>query len=144
MTPAPPDRDRLAADLARWTRAWREHDLDGVLELMDESVVFEHWDGSRLLGKPALRRAWSGWFAGGDFDFAELETFVDAAAQKAVFRWRLRWPSRLAAHRGEPEQRQGLDVLHFAGGRIVRKLTYCKTTVTISGRTIPLEPPAST
>lgn len=133
----------IARDLAAWVRAWREHDLAGVLLLVHENVRLEHWDGRLILGKAALRRAWSDWFAGRDFQFVEEETFVDAPAQRALFRWRLTWPSALPGWQGEKEERRGVDVLHFQDGLIVRKLTYCQTTVTIGGRRMPLaaQPP---
>lgn len=132
-------RDRMAHDLARWYRAWDEHDLEGVLALMHDDVRFEHWDGSLIIGKAALRRAWSAWFAGGGFRFVEQETFLDETVSKALFRWRLRRPSPLPDHRGEPQERQGVDVLHFADGLIIRKLTFCQTTVVVAGRRLPAD-----
>ena len=93
---------------------------------MHQDVRFEHWDGRLLVGRPALRRAWSAWFEGRDFAFAEEETFIDEQAQKALFRWRLDWSPPLPGRRGAREERRGADVLHFQGGLIAVKLTYCK------------------
>ena len=132
-------RNELTRALARWYKAWNAHDLDAVMSLLHESVRFEHWDGTQVLGKPALRRAWSAWFSGSDFRFDEEETFIDEREQKVLFRWRLSWPSPLAERRGEPEKRRGVDVLHFQDRLIIRKLTYCKTTVTIAGRPLSLK-----
>jgi ketosteroid isomerase-like protein len=130
-------RDRMAHDLSRWYRAWSEHDLEGVLALMHDEVRFVHWDGSLVVGKAALRRAWSAWFAGRDFRFVEEETFLDETARKALFHWRLRWPGPQPGRRGEPEERLGVDVLHFREGLIIRKLSFCQTTVVIAGRRLP-------
>ncbi len=132
--PGANEREAIARALAAWYEAWRAHDLESVLSLLHDDVRFEHWDGSVVVGKSALRRAWSGWFAGRDFHFAEEETFVDAGACKALFRWRLTWPAPGPDRRGEFEVRRGVDVLHFLDARIIRKLTYTKTTVTAAGR----------
>jgi hypothetical protein len=119
-------RAEYLALLKGWYDAWNQHDLDEVLRLMHPEVHFEHWDGRTVIGTRALRLIWSNWFAGRDFQFVEEETFIDDAAQKALFRWVLRWPA------SEPrccgiEERRGLDVLHFHQGLILRKLTYSKT-----------------
>ncbi|MBE0617576.1 MAG: nuclear transport factor 2 family protein [Proteobacteria bacterium] len=127
--------------LRRWYRAWDAHDLEAVLELFHDRIVFENWTGARVEGKEALRRAWGEWFAGADFRFEEEETFVDVMAQKALYRWTLRWPSREPGREGWDEVRRGVDVLHFEGGRIVRKLTYCRTGLEIGGERVRLAAP---
>ena len=125
--------------LETWIDAWNAHDLDGVMELLHDEVVFENWDGRAVRGKRDLRRAWTGWFEDhGDFRFVTEEIFVDGGARKALFMWRLDWPSREEAFEGEREERRGVDVLYFEDGKIIRKLTYSKTTVEIGGRKIEL------
>jgi len=133
-------REQMERALARWIAAWNAHDLDGVMELMHEDVLFENWTGARVKGKRRLQRAWAPWFAAhGGFRFVEEETCFDEVQQKALFRWRLLWPSRQEGHAGEPEQRKGVDVLHFQDGKILRKLTYTKTRVEVGGRCTPLD-----
>ena len=56
-------RDEIAQALAEWQVAWNKHDLDGVMALFHDEVVFENWTGARVAGKRALRRAWAPWFA---------------------------------------------------------------------------------
>ena len=132
-------RDEIEESLARWQQAWNRHDLEGVMALIHDQVLFETWSGARVKGKARLRRAWSTWFAEhGGFEFAEEETFIDETGQKALFRWQLRWPSPEEGYKGETEHRKGVDVLHFEDGKIIRKLTYSKTTVQIDGATVPL------
>jgi ketosteroid isomerase-like protein len=134
-------RQKILEALTSWNRAWNRHDLEGVMRLFHEDVVFENWTGARIRGKQKLRQAWSAWFENhGDFRFIEEETFVDPEQQKVLFRWRLEWPSTLPKHSGASEIRRGVDVLHFREGRIVRKLTYSKTTVEVAGKRIPLVP----
>lgn len=132
-------RAQLLALLAAWCDAWNTHDFEAVMELFHDDVVFENWTGGRAAGKAALRAAWRPWFADhGGFRFDEQETFVDEAAQKALYRWTLDWPSREPGHAGRREVRRGVDVLHFADGKILRKLTFSKTTVEIDGKRVPL------
>jgi len=138
------NRGQLLGLLDRWYRAWDAHDLSGVLALFDERVVFENWTGARVEGREALARAWGPWFAGADFRFEGEETFVDEAAQKALYRWTLRWPSGEPGREGRGEVRRGVDVLHFEGGRIVRKLSYSKTGLEIGGERVRLAAPTPT
>ena len=82
-----------------------------------------------------VEKAWEDWFSEhGGFRFLEEDTFVDEIQQKALYRWRLEWPSLEKGYEGRPEIRRGIDVLHFKDGKIVAKLTYSKTTVDIDGR----------
>lgn len=143
MTDGRLTRGEILDLLRRWYRAWDAHDLPAVLGLFHEAVVFENWTGARVQGREALSRAWQEWFAGEDFRFEEEETFVDETAQAALYRWTLRWPSTEPGREGRPEVRRGVDVLHFAGGRIVRKLTYCKTGLEIAGERVRLAAPAT-
>lgn len=138
MTPSLLQRDEILELLGRWYRAWDRHDLEAVMALFSDDVLFENWTGARVRGKEALRRAWAQWFAGRDFRFEEEETFVDEAAQKALYRWTLRWPSGEPGRGGLPEVRRGVDVLHFTDGLIARKLTYSKTVLEIDGERVRL------
>jgi ketosteroid isomerase-like protein len=127
--------------LRRWNQAWDAHDLDGVMALFHEEVLFENWTGGKAEGRENLRRAWSGWFTHhGGFRFIEEETFIDESQQKALYRWLLEWPSVEKGFEGRPERRRGVDVLHFKDGKIIRKLTYSKTTIEIAGEKIRLQP----
>ena len=51
--------------------------------------------------------------------------------QKAFYRWTIEWPSFEKGYEGRPERRRGVDVLHFQDGKIIKKLTYSKTTIEI-------------
>ena len=131
----PLTRVEIKTALEKWNLAWDNHDLDGVMSLFHDKVVFENWTGGRAEGKAALRKAWEPWFANhGGFRFTEEETFIDASEQKVLYRWMLEWPSFEKGYEGRPEKRRGVDVIHFKDGRIIRKLTYSKTTIEIDGR----------
>ncbi|RYY74316.1 MAG: nuclear transport factor 2 family protein [Gammaproteobacteria bacterium] len=130
----------IVANIKTWLQAWDAHDLDGVMELMHEDVVFENWTGQIIRGKSALRRAWTPWFLKhGNFRFIAEDIFVDDQAQKALFRWLLEWPSLESSYKGELETRRGVDVLHFQEGKIREKLTYSKTSLLIGDQSIQLQ-----
>ncbi len=128
--------------LTEWYKAWNGHDLDNVIELFHDHVLFQNWTGTDINGKKSLRRAWSKWFLNhGEFHFTEKETFIDEEAQKALFSWRLEWPSAEIHHEGQREIREGVDVLHFKNDKIIRKQTFSKTQIEIGGKRILLTAP---
>jgi hypothetical protein len=134
-------REEIKKALTRWNEAWNDHDLDGVMELFHDEILFENWTGGMAKGKEALRQAWSPWFKNhGGFRFTDEETFIDEVEQKALYRWQLDWPSFEKCYEGLPERRRGVDVLHFRDGKIINKLTYSKTTVEIDGGRVRLSP----
>jgi ketosteroid isomerase-like protein len=134
-----PSREQIKKALAQWNRAWNNHDLDGVMELFHDDILFENWTGGKAKGKEALRQAWRPWFKNhGGFLFTEEETFIDEVEQKALYRWQLDWPSFEKCYEGRPERRRGVDVLHFRDGKIIQKLTYSKTIVEIDGERVRL------
>ena len=132
-------RVELKKTLTRWNQAWDNHDLNGVMELFHDEILFENWTGGKAKGKEALRQASTSWFKNhGGFRFTEEETFIDETAQKVLYRWQLDWPSFEKGYEGRPEMRRGVDVLHFRNGKIIQKLTYSKTTVEIDRQKVRL------
>jgi ketosteroid isomerase-like protein len=127
-------RAEIQNALAEWNQAWARYDLDGVMALMHDDVLFENWTGGKAVGKEALAKAWKAWFAQGGFRFIEEELFIDEEAQKVLFRWVLDWPCPAKGHEGKRERRKGVDVMHFQEGRIINKLTFSQTTVEIDGQ----------
>jgi len=132
-------REELRSSLKEWNLAWDNHDLEGVMKLFHDEALFENWTGGKAVGKEAIRRAWTPWFANhGGFRFTEEETFIDEKEQKILYRWQLGWPSLEKGYEGKPEKRRGVDILHFRDGKIIRKLTFSKTTIEIQGERVPL------
>ena len=132
-------RQEIEDALRKWNLAWDKHDLDGVMQRFHDEIVFENWTGGKARGKEALRKAWAPWFANhGGFRFIEEETFIAEKEQKALYRWLLEWPSFEKGYEGKPEKRRGVDVLHFQDGKIIKKLTYSKTTIDIDGERVSL------
>jgi ketosteroid isomerase-like protein len=125
--------------MAQNSLAWDRRDLEGVLELYHDDVYFENWTGGKAKGKAALRQAWTPWFTqGGEFIFRRDDLFVDEEEQKLTVTWVLEWPSAEKGYEGRPEKRRGLDVIHFKDGKIIKKLTFSKTTVEIDGQRVRL------
>ena len=128
-------RENIRNALKQWNLAWDNHDLEAVMELFHEEVFFENWTGGIAIGKENLRKAWERWFKyHGDFRFKEEETYIDETEQKVLYRWLLEWPSIEKGYEGRSEKRSGVDVLHFKDGKIIKKLTYSKTTIEIEGQ----------
>jgi len=132
-------RKDIEGALNQWYRAWNEHDLDGVMEFIHDDIIFEHWTGSTVAGKESLRRAWLPWFINhGGFKFTEEATFIDEIKQSVLAQWQLEWPSLEKKHRGAIETRRGVDILHFQDGKIIKKITYSKTSTAIQGEKVPV------
>ena len=132
-------RDAIKQSLAEWNQAWNRHDLDAIMDLFHEDILFENWTGAKVEGKEALRNAWHQWFENhGDFRFTEEDTFIDKSQQKVLYRWLLEWPSFEKGFEGQTEKRRGVDVIHFKDGKIIKKLTYSKTTLQIKNERIRL------
>jgi len=132
-------KEEMKKALTQWNSAWDNHDLDGVMKLFHDDVLFDNWTGGQAKGKENLRKAWESWFENhGGFRFTDEETFIDEDEQKALYRWQLDWPSFEKGYEGRPERRRGVDVIHFRDGKIIQKLTYSKTTVEIDGQRVRL------
>jgi hypothetical protein len=122
-----------------WLDAWNIHDLEKVMNLFHQDVIFENWTSVRITGKKSLQNSWTNWFKNhGNFKFIEEDVFFDENEQKMLFMWRLEWPSLIRSHLGKPEIRRGVDVLYFKNGQIIQKHSYSKTTIRIDGSLISL------
>lgn len=126
--------------MLKWAKAWDNFDLEGVLALLHDEVHFENFTGAKVVGKENLRQAWKPWFTNPSdrFVFTNTDVFVDVENQKMAVTWHLDWKSTEKGYEGKPERRYGVDIMHFRDGKIVLKLTYCKTTVEIQGEKVRL------
>ena len=132
-------RKEIETALLKWNKAWDNHDLEGVMVLFHDNITFDNWTGGIAQGKAALEKAWAPWFANhGEFRFIEEETFIDEKEQKVLYRWLLEWPSFEKGQEGKPENRRGVDIIHFKDGQIITKLSYSKTTIEIDGERLAL------
>jgi hypothetical protein len=95
--------------------AWDAHDLDATLALVTDDCAFESarpgHNGARVVGRDALRAAWSASFAKGGAPFEVEDRF--AAGDRVVQLWR----------HGDV---RGVDVFRVRDGRISEKFGYVK------------------
>jgi len=120
------DRASLEDLVIRFTEAFNQNDLDGVMAFMADDAVYEEFTGTITRGRPAIRAAFVPQFRG-DFGTMRFETedlVVDAPAGKAL----IRWVCHLETRRG-PGGWRGLDIVHVENGLVTRKLTYAKARV---------------
>jgi ketosteroid isomerase-like protein len=108
--------------LAAFSAAFGSGDVDAIMALMTEDVVFESTappEGERHVGAEAVRAVWEGLFGGTPgASFAEEERF--AVGDRGVLRWRFSWGGESPGHV------RGVDVLRFRDGKVAEKLSYVK------------------
>lgn len=100
--------------------AFNRHDVDAVMALMTEDVIFENTspppNGERREGQAAVRAFWEQFFAGSPNALFEAEdTF--AAGDRCVVQWRYSW--------GDGHIR-GVDLFRVRDGKVAEKLSYVK------------------
>ncbi|MFN0029628.1 MAG: YybH family protein [Acidimicrobiales bacterium] len=101
-------------------------DLDAMMAFFAEDGVYDQFDGSAARGRKEVRAAFEPQFSGrfGEMKFLEEDLFIDEQTGKVM----VSWTCTLEA-RGEPTAWRGLDLLHWQGNKLVRKLTYAKAKV---------------
>jgi ketosteroid isomerase-like protein len=99
--------------------AWAAHDLDRAIDLVTEDCVFDTTepapDGTRYVGKAAIREAWRGIFEDRDSRFDAEETF--GAGDRVVQRWRYSWAGGHV---------RGVDLFRVHDDKVAEKLSYVK------------------
>lgn len=112
-------------DAARkFTRAFNENDLNGVMEWFAVDSVYDQFDGAQARGHDEIRSAFEPQFAGafGAMKFSEEELFVDVDERKAM----ISWECSIESTQG-PASWRGLDLLSFDDRmKITHKSTYAK------------------
>jgi ketosteroid isomerase-like protein len=107
--------------LDRFTDAMNRHDIDAVMALCTEDIVFESTDpapdGVRHEGREAVRSAWGQMVASTPAARFAVEEQFACGDGRAVVRWRYDW--------GDGHVR-GVDVLRVRDGRIAETLAYVK------------------
>jgi ketosteroid isomerase-like protein len=119
-------REEIETATLDFTDAFNRDDLDAVMAYFAEDGIYEELNDQRAVGKTAIRAAFEPQFRGdfGTVRFIQEDLFIDAAAGKAM----IAWTCTLDTARG-PAAWRGLDLLHWRGGRLARKHTYCKAKV---------------
>lgn len=98
---------------------WADHNLDAALEHITDDCIFDSTapapDGTRCVGKEAIRVAWQPIFDDASSRFEEEETF--AAGDRVVQRWRYTW---------DGGHIRGVDVFKIRDGKVAEKFSYVK------------------
>ena len=116
-------RSQLRDLVVQFTDAFNRDDLNGVMAYFADDAIYDEFNGTRSVGKAAIRAAFAPQFRGdfGTIRFLTEDLFVDADSGKALIRWR-------CTLQGERINGQwhGLDILHFVDGLVTEKHTYAK------------------
>ncbi len=120
------ERERLAALTATFMEAFNANDLDTVMAFFADTAVYDEFNGTRNTGTAAIRAAFTPQFTGafGTMKFIDEDVFIDAETGKVMVSWLCTLEVK-----GEPTAWRGLDLLHFQGDKLVRKITYAKARV---------------
>jgi ketosteroid isomerase-like protein len=119
MSAAPAATDTQTV-IDRFNDAFNRHDVDGVMALMTNDVLFENTspppDGERYEGQEAVRAFWEQFFAGSPHaHFTAEDTAV--MGDRAAVRWRYDWGSGHI---------RGIDLFLVRDGKVAEKLSYVK------------------
>ena len=119
-------RTKLQKLVVNFTEAFNREDIDEVMSFFSQDGFYDEFNGTRNIGKEAIRTAFQPQFSGvfGKMRFYTEDIFLDVAEGKAMIRWvlTLEEKNRSGTYRG-------LDLLHFVNGKLVEKHTYCKAQV---------------
>lgn len=117
------DRQRLLELTNDFMTAFNRNDLDAVMSFFTDDAVYDEFNGKLNQGKAAIRAAFTPQFSGafGNMQFLDEDLFLDVETGKVMASWRC-----TLTVKGEPTAWRGLDLLHFQGDKLVRKITYAK------------------
>ncbi len=108
------------AVIERFNETFNRRDIDAVMALMTDDVVFDSTgpapDGERHEGAAAVRAVWEALFAASPTARFEAEEMV-VAGDRATVRWRYDW--------GDGHVR-GIDLFRVRDGKVAEKLSYVK------------------
>ena len=113
--------DPVLALMDRFTAALNSHDLDAVLALGAEDIVFESTtpppDRARYEGRDAVARVWEEMLTTTPRARFSVEEQFSDGSERAVVRWRYDW--------GDGHVR-GVDIVRVRNGQLAESLAYVK------------------
>jgi ketosteroid isomerase-like protein len=119
------DRRAELDDLTtRFVGAFNRQDLDAIMSYFGEGVVYEDPYGERHDTMADIRAQFDRVVGGklGKIAFEAEDRFIDPVAGKVMDSWVLRmW---IGDKEKEERTMRGLDLLHWEGDKLVRKITY--------------------
>jgi ketosteroid isomerase-like protein len=109
----------------RFNDVFNKHDIDGIMALMTDDVVFENTsprpDGERYEGQQEVRGFWEAFFSGSPSARFEAED-IFAAGDRCAVRWVYHWVDG----EDKPGHVRGVDVFRVRDGKVAEKLSYVK------------------
>jgi ketosteroid isomerase-like protein len=113
------------ATIEQFNDAFNRHDVEAVMALMTEDVVFENTspapDGERFAGHAVVRTFWERFFAASPNAWFDVEDLF-AAGDRCLVRWRYRW----GGNGPDAGHVRGVDVFRVRDGKVAEKLSYVK------------------
>lgn len=119
-----PRRTELSHLTDRFVAAFNRQSMEDVMAFFADDAVYQDPYGKTHEGKAAISKAFEAVLNGGlgKVLFDGEDRFIDAETGKVMDSWTLHM------HRGEGPEKEasmlGLDLLHFDGDKLVRKITY--------------------
>lgn len=115
---------RTIETIERFNDATNRHDVDAMMALMTDDVVFDDTsppDGKRFEGQAAVRSCWEELFRGSPTAAFETEELI-AEGDRCVELWRYVFDASNPAS----GHVRGVDVIRVRDGKIAEKLSYVK------------------
>jgi ketosteroid isomerase-like protein len=118
------DTETTLDTINRFNDVFNKHDVDAIMALMTDDVIFENTspspDGERYVGQAAVRGFWESLFASSPNAHFETED-ICAGGDRCTVRWRYTWKN--ADSSGHV---RGVDVFKVRDGKVAEKLSYVK------------------
>jgi limonene-1,2-epoxide hydrolase len=114
--------EQTLATIERFNEAFNRHDLDTVLQLMTDDIVFENTSNGRFEGQVAVRGVLSRAFeilALGWFETEEMFAYEDRCVVRWVYTFNREDPTR--------ENVRGVDLFRVQNAKVAEKLSYVKS-----------------
>lgn len=116
-------RAELISLTNQFVDAFNRQNLDDVVSFFAEDAIYEDSRGGAHQGKDAIRAAFTTLVTGGmgKIKFDDEDFFAEVESDKVMASWTLNMEVD-----GKPVKLRGLDLLHFKGDKLTRKMAYCK------------------
>ena len=114
--------EQTLATIERFNEAFNRHELDAVLKLMTDDIVFENSSGGRFEGQVAVRGVLSRAFelmALGWFNTEEMFAYEDRCVVRWVYTFNREDPTRGNV--------RGVDLFRVRNTKVAEKLSYVKS-----------------
>ena len=120
-----PDTATTLDIIERFNDVFNKHDVDGIMALMTDDVVFENTlprpDGEHYEGQDSVRGFWESLFSGSPSARFETED-IFAGGDRCTVRWIYHWVD----DKDGPGSVRGVDVFRVRDGKVAEKLSYVK------------------